>query len=115
MARKRINFIGGKVDDDPLLISATSFNSGALGAISSIVTPDYLPIVLDPDGVYGAPEVVWVTAHTAATTVATIARGKEGTAARQHPNDTYWAHAALASDFDYNEAAASIYFSRTFI
>ena len=41
-------------------------------------------VVLDSTGSAGAPEVVWITAHTAAASSATIVRAQEGSTARAH-------------------------------
>jgi hypothetical protein len=60
----------------------------------------HLVLVLDPTGVNGAPEIVYVTAHTAATTVCTIARAQESTNARSHATGTTWFHAPTARDFE---------------
>lgn len=97
--RLRQNFIGGKIDDDPLVMGGLSYNSPSLAAFSVIASPDYAAVVLDPDGVHGAPEIIWVTAHSTTATTATIERGKEGTSPRDHPMDTYWIHASTAYDF----------------
>lgn len=96
MARLHLNFIGGLVEDNPLAVAATTLTSAALAAVPAIAAPDYMPITLDPDGIDGAPEIVWVTAHTAGATTATIARAQESTTARQHLRDIEWVHAITA-------------------
>jgi hypothetical protein len=62
------------------------------------------------------PEVVWMTAHTASATVATILRGQEtayGTSvARQHAQGIRWSHAATAVDFEYPRNSASRLYAR---
>lgn len=45
-------------------------------------------------------ELVYVTAHTAAATTATIQRGKEGTSAASHGLNVAWVHGPVASDYD---------------
>lgn len=91
--------IGGLVEDNPLLIGATTLTSASLAAISGGVSSSYhLAIVLDPDGLDGAPEVAYVTALTGGSGSATIARGQEGTTARAHAATTPWVHAATLRD-----------------
>jgi hypothetical protein len=97
--RRHQNFIGGLVEDNPLTVGATTLTSAGLADVTGGVgSTQHLAIVLDPDGVDGDPEVVWVTALTGGAGSATIARGKEGTVARQHDMDTPWVHAFLADD-----------------
>jgi hypothetical protein len=104
MARLRYNFIGGKVDDNPLTLGSTTLTSGALAAFTTTnASPDIIVITLDPDGQYGSPEIVWITAHTGAATTATISRGREGTAARAHPQNTFWTHSPTAEDHMTNQ------------
>jgi hypothetical protein len=86
------------VDDAPLTVGATSLNSAALANAPVIDATRHLAIVVDPDGLEGAPEVVWVTAHSVAGTVATVLRGMEGSAASQHSQGVPWVHAVTALD-----------------
>lgn len=97
--RVRQNFLGGKVDDNPLTSGATTLTSSALAAMVAIGSTQHLPIILDPDAIFGAPEVVYVTAHTASATTATILRGQESTTARAHQQDVDWVHGATVLDF----------------
>ena len=97
MTRMRQNFIAGTVDDNPLLVGATTLTSTELANLQAIAAPEVAVVVLDPTG--AAPEIVHVTAHTASATTATIARGKEGTAAAEHAVDTPWRHVPTAEDF----------------
>lgn len=97
--RVRANGIGGKCEDNPLTAAATTLTSAGLAAVPVIGTTQHLAVVLDPDGIDGAPEIAWITAHTAAATTATILRAQEGTTARQHLRDTDWIHGATAGDF----------------
>jgi hypothetical protein len=53
---------------------------------------------LDPEGVNGAPEIVKVTAHTAAATSVTVTRAQQGTTARAHPVSSVWVHALTETD-----------------
>ena len=100
--RVRQNFIGGLVEDNPLTASATTLTSAGLASIPAIDTTQHFPITFDPDGLYGAPEVAYVTAHTTAATTATILRGQESTVARQHKQDMNWTHGPTLRDFTPN-------------
>ena len=97
--RTRTNFVGGLVEDNPLTNVATTLTSAGLAALPVIDTTNHAAIILDPDGIHGAPEIVWVTAHSASSTTATILRAQESTSARQHLRDTYWVHTATVADF----------------
>ena len=94
------NFNSGTITDNPLLIGATSMNSAALASLPEVVAPNTMWLVLDPTASAGAPEVVQVTAHASAATVATIARGQQSSAARQHALGITWIHAVTKSDMD---------------
>jgi hypothetical protein len=96
--RVRDNNIFGVVADSPLSIGATALNSTGLANMSAIVVK-HATITLDPLRQYGNPEIIIVTAHTAASSVATITRGAYGTVAREHPQGTLWVHAPLNEDF----------------
>lgn len=96
--RTRQNFVGGLIEDNPLTSGATTLTSASLGYMTAVTSTSHMPIILDPDGVFGEPEVAYVTAHSAGGITATIARGQEGTTARQHSRDTPWLHGTLTSD-----------------
>lgn len=98
--RVRTNFLGGLIEDNPLASGATTFTSAGLAALPAIGSTQHMPLILDPDGVGGAPEIVYVTAHTAAATTATITKGQEGTVARAHDRDIPWLHGPTVKDFD---------------
>ena len=98
--RKRQIAIGGLIEDNPLTSGATTLTSGALAAVTNGVgSTEHLAIVLDPDGLGGAPEIAYITALTAAATSATIVRGQEGTTARQHVRDVPWIHGPTLRDY----------------
>lgn len=97
--RVRQNFLGGLVEDNPLSSGATSMTSAGLSALQVIGSTQHLALTLDVDGVFGEPEIVYVTTHTGAATTATILRGQEGTTARQHNQDTPWVHGPTTRDF----------------
>lgn len=97
--RKKGGFVSGVVDNNPLLIAGTTLSSSALAALPAVSSPDIAVICLDIDASAGAQEIVYVTAHTAAATTATIARAKEGTTAREHAQNIKWAHLPTSKDF----------------
>lgn len=106
--RIRNNFMGGQVETE-LSASGLTLTSSALISVPEVTSGDYFPIVLDPDGIHGAPEITYITAHTIGASTATLvddeaatpARvGKEGTTARIHPVDTFWVHGPTIVDFN---------------
>ena len=98
MSRSRTPFISGTITDNPLTNVATTINSAGLASLPAIATPDIAVLVLDPTGSAGAPEVVYVTAHTGAATSATISRAAEGSSARQHASGVSWVHGPTTYD-----------------
>lgn len=97
--RVRQGGIGGAVET-ALAIGGTTLDSAGLAAVAGgIGSTQHMAIVLDPDGIDGAPEVAYITALTAVTTSATIARGQEGTTARAHKVDIPWVHCPTVRDF----------------
>lgn len=95
--RIRTNNVQGTVTDNPLTNVATTLNSAGLANLAAVSSAHAL-IILDPLRVAGAPEMVIVTAHTAAATSATISRAAYGTSARQHNSGTAWVHATSIED-----------------
>ena len=100
MARIRANNVFGTVTNNPLAAGGTSLTSAGLANLPAVTGSDVAVITLDPNRVHGAPEIVYVTAHTGGAGTATILRGQEGTAARQHPADTFWVHGSPASEIE---------------
>jgi hypothetical protein len=98
--RIRSNFQSGTITDNPLTNVATTINSAAFASLPAVTSTSHLPIVMDPTGSAGAPEIIYITAHTALATSATVVRGQEGSSARQHATGMTWRHAALVSDYD---------------
>lgn len=94
------NLQGGTITDNPLLVGATTISSAAFATLPEVVAPDVMYLTLDPTGVAGAPEIVQVTAHTAAATSATIVRARQSTTAREHLAATIWLHALTKADID---------------
>lgn len=97
MTRVRTDNVFGTVSDNPLTNSATTLNSAGLADLAVVSSAEAL-IVLDPNRVAGAPEIVVVTAHTGSATSATIQRGQFGTSARQHAAGTEWVHGPIAGN-----------------
>lgn len=85
-------------------VTLTSAAFAALPTVYSATT--YLPLVLhDPSS--GLYEVVWVTGHASLSMNVTVARGKEGTAARQWPTGTQVVCAPTLRDSLYPVATRS--------
>lgn len=84
------NLLSGTTTDNPLTNVATAVNSAGLASMAVVAGGDYMWITLDPLAVNGAPEIVLVTAHSSSATSCTITRAQQGTAARQHPQNTKW-------------------------
>lgn len=98
--RVRALAVGGKVEDNPLAAAGVALTSAGLAALPAIGATQHLAITLDPDGLFGAPEIAWVTAHVIGTPTGTIARGQEGSTARQHDRDVDWIHGPTLWDFE---------------
>lgn len=96
--RIRANNIYGIISDNPLAAASTVFNSASLPLLP-IVSVAHAVLVFDPKRVFGDPEIVVVTVHTAASTVASLVRGRYGTSQRVHPQGTVWAHVPIDEDF----------------
>lgn len=108
--RWRYNNEGGTLDVQ-LNAAGTTMSSPALANFPAITAPDYAVVVLDPEGLNGLPEIVYITAHTAAATTATVTRVAEGSSTgnvygtaggRTHPVATKWWHGPVASDLEAN-------------
>lgn len=110
--RLRSDSDSGTITDNPLLIGATTMNSAGLSTFPVVDSTSYMAITLDPLGLAGAPEIVWITAHTSANTAATIVRGKEGSTARQHALNTRWSHGPTSEDFDHLKTPMSRMYAR---
>lgn len=96
--RIRANNVYGVISDNPLTAASATFNSVSLPLLPPVVSA-HAVVVFDPKRVYGDPEIVVVTAHTASSTVATIFRGQYGTSPREHPQGTAWAHVPVDEDW----------------
>lgn len=98
MPRQRYNNQSGAITDNPLTSGAVTFNSATLSGLPAVASPDYLAVILDPDT--ASEEIVWVMAHTAAATSATIWRAREGTTAVAHSLGSRWLHGPTKLDYE---------------
>jgi hypothetical protein len=96
------NFLSGTTTDAPLLVGATSVNGSAFAGLPEITAPDFMWLVLDPEGDNGAPEIVKITAHTELATEVTVERAQQNSSAREHPVSTTW-HASPITRTDAEE------------
>lgn len=99
MARIRKNFASGTLTS-ALTSTATTMTSAELAAYPAVTAPDIASISLDPNSDFGTPEVVYITAHAAGSTTATIVRAQEGSTARSHSLTEVWINALTTTDFD---------------
>lgn len=114
MARLRSNNVFGTTTNNPLASGDLTLNAAGLANLTAVTGSDYAVIILDPNRVNGAPEIVYVTAHTGSATSATITRGQEGTSARSHPSGTFWVHGASAIDLrPFSPPACAVYHDTT--
>lgn len=97
--RIRSNNVFGSITNNPLTNSAVTINSAGLVNLATIVGTQNATMVLDPLRVFGAPEIIIVTAHGALASSATVIRGAYGTTARSHPQGTFWTNSPLSFDF----------------
>jgi hypothetical protein len=100
MGSQRFNNQFGLITDNPLTPAATTFNSPALATFPAVAAPNYARITLDPG--QSIEEVVWIMAHAANSTTATIWRGREQQTNQgiglQHSAGATWVHAPTAAD-----------------
>jgi hypothetical protein len=92
------NFLNGTILDNPLADVSTSFTSSELADVPVVAAPEHAWVVFDPFGEAGDPEIARITAHVDASTSATISRGQQSTAARQHALGTKWLIGWTAQD-----------------
>lgn len=98
MTRLYADFIEGTTTTNPLLIGGTTLASAVFADLPEVVAPNTLRLVLDPERVVDEPEIVIVTAHTAASTSVTITRAADGTTAREHASGTKVVLSLVTSD-----------------
>lgn len=110
MSVLRQDFAAGPVSVD-ISAGATTHTMASWAQLPVVAAPDVLKVTLDAGGVGGPGEIVYVTAHAAASTTVTLARGKEGTTARAHLAATgeSWANARTAAD----DAAAAVWLRKS--
>jgi microcystin-dependent protein len=94
------NLKGGTITDNPLTNVATTINSTAFVNLPTVTAPDFMWLVLDPDGSGNGPEIVKVTAHTASATSVTVTRAQQSTTGVQHAVGTEWVAAFTKDDAD---------------
>lgn len=104
--RLRSNNMSGTITDNPLTNVATTINSASFVNLPTVTAVNHLILILDPLGTAGNPEIVTVTAHTAAASSVTVARGAEGSSARTHSLGTTWFHGPIVSDYNYTDIGA---------
>lgn len=98
MTRLRTDVKFGLITDNPLNAGATTVNSAGFANLPAVTGTDDLLFTLDPAAVYGDPEIVRVTAHTASATVVTVVRGQLSTTQRSHQQGVAWVHAPYTVD-----------------
>lgn len=98
--RQPLNFAYGTLTQAAALSDTTLVSADFASATkmaTGLSTTQYVPVVL-MDLANSLFEIVWVTGHTAASTSATVVRGKEGTTARAWPAGTQWQVAQTVRD-----------------
>lgn len=77
-------------------------NSVGLGSAftPTVANPNYMPVILDPQQQNGAPEIVYVTAHSGSATTATVLRAQESTSTRAHLTGEFWVAGPTALDLN---------------
>lgn len=101
--RLRSNFITGTLDSS-LGSSAVTLTQDEFLDLPDVDlgSDDYVVLSLDPNGDNGDPEIAYIVDHQVPgtpTNVVTLARGKEGTSAREHASGTRFVVAATNRDF----------------
>lgn len=100
--RSRTNLVAGALSAG-LSTGDTTMSSAGLADLGVIDATNHAAITIfaaDGNGRILVKEIVYVTAHTAAATTATIVRGQEGTSAQTWASGATWAHTATTKDFD---------------
>ena len=100
MPRIYSNLQGGILDTQVDTTAGGSFtlSSPGFANLPAVASPNTMMIVLDPDGYFGAPEILSITALTAGATTCTATGAQDGTSGRVHYADETWVHGWLASD-----------------
>lgn len=101
MARRRYNAQDGALTSQLALAGTTMTDTVKLPGLPVVTAPDVVVVIFNTDEKQtGAPEIAYITAHTAAASTATVLRAREGTAALLWPVGTKWEHGPTASDFE---------------
>ncbi len=98
--RLRTNLAAGALSAS-LSNSDTTMSSAGLADLGVVDSTNHAAVILflaDGAGRITSKEIVWVTAHTAAATTATISRGQEGTTGIAWASSATWVHAPTSSD-----------------
>lgn len=85
-----------------LAIAGTSMSSAGLADLPAVDTTNHAALTLfttDSNGRVTKREIVYVTAHTAAATTATIVKAQEGTTDQAWSTGDKWVHAPTARDY----------------
>lgn len=111
MARYHQNFVRGSLGST-LLIGGLTIDEADLDAtgLSGLIQVDesHMPLILDPGGVNGDPEIVWITDFdVSGGGDATIVRAQEGTTAREHPSGTTFIQGPTAYDHNYGSLTSA--------
>lgn len=98
--RRRSDFVAGGLSAG-MLTSDTAMNSAGLADLPAIGATEHAALTLWRTDVLGRvtqKEVVYVTAHTASATTATVTRGREGTTAQAWSTGDRWSMSSISSD-----------------
>ncbi len=79
--------------------ASTTMRSAGLVNLEAISSTEHATVTIDPGRTAGAPETVRVSAHTGASTSASVIRGQEGTSARTHSSTERWVHGPTTYDY----------------
>jgi len=102
MTRLRFDFQVGTLSVPVSSTTQTSLTSTAFQYFPVVASPDYAPLTINPQGnLYTSPtpEIVWITAHAASSSIVTVTRAQEGTTAQTFPVGTQWSHTATELDY----------------
>ena len=101
--RLRSGTVYGTLSDALLTNSsgAVTMNSLGLGSAfcPAVAAPQYMAVILDPQQQVGAPEIVWVTAHTGSANTATVVRAQESSTLRAHNSGEFWVAGPTPEDY----------------
>lgn len=93
------NFIDGSLSAGISGADGTA-TAAVFATMPAITGTDYAWLVIDPDAGAGAPEVVKVTEHSAASTTVTISRAQQGSSARAHLTSVRVTNPVTKGDLD---------------